>query len=431
MARVEMGVRMSGRKRHLMCLVAAATVFCLWAQYAWSADWPHFRGPNRDGKSADTGLLRKWPEGGPTLAWAKEDLGHGYTSVVAVGDMLYTTGMVSKIGYVYALDLNGGEKWKAPYGPSWSGDRGGTRTTPTVYEGMVYVMSAHGRVVCFDAQTGEEQWAVDTVAQFGARNPKWGIAESLFVKGDKLICTPGGRQAGVVALNRNSGETIWVCKEIGEVSAYCSPFLIKRGPQEIVVTMTSKSLVGIDWKTGKLLWKVGHSAKYDIHAVSPVYEDGYLYVTSGYGGTRGAMFELSRSGKEITGKWTDSRLDCHPGGVIVYGGHIYGSGDRNNGGKWVCMNIKTGEVIAEIAGVGKGSITFADGKIYGYGEKGMVGLINASPEDFRLISSFKITKGSQQHWAHPVVANGRLYIRHGNALMAYDVAGAVASAKDP
>ena len=421
MGRVGMNLRMSGLKRHAVYSALIAAVLCSCAPYAWSADWPNFRGPRRDGKSGESGLLQKWPRGGPKLVWANEDLGHGYASVVAAGDTLYTTGLEGKTGYLYALGLDGGLKWKAAYGPCWSGDRAGSRGTPTVYEGMVYVISAHGRVVCFDAKAREEEWAVDTAKQFGARNINWGITESLLVEGNKLICTPGGARAGVVALDRKTGKTIWICKEVGERSAYCSPTLLARGTRQIVVTMTAKSLIGIDWETGKLLWKFPHPADYDIHAVAPVYEDGRLYITAGYGGERGVMLELSEDGRKITKKWTDSRLDCQHGGVIVHEGYVYGAGDRNNGGKWVCLNLKTGKVVAEIPAVGKGSITYADGKFYGYGERGRVGLINASPKDFRMISSFKITKGRQQHWAHPVVANGRLYIRHGNALMAYDI----------
>lgn len=404
-----------------MRLALIAAVCCLCAPSAWPADWPHFRGPARDGKSADTGLLQQWPVGGPELVWAKEDLGHGYGSVVVVGDTLYVTGLNDKTGYIYALDVKGSEKWKVAYGPDWTGDRPGTRSTPTIYEGMLYIMSSHGRVVCFDAQTGEEKWAVDTIKDSGARNIRWGMTESLLVEGDKLICTLGGAAVGMAVLNRKTGKTIWTCKEIGEKSAYCSPFLVRRGKHAIIVTLTAKSMVGVDLENGKLLWKVAHPAKYDIQAVAPVYQDGRFYVTSGYGGDRGLMLELSEDGTKITRKWTDKKLDCHHGGVIVHEGYIYGSGDRNSGGKWVCMELKTGKVVAEIAAVRKGSIAYADGKFYGYGERGSVGLINASPTDFRMISSFKITKGAKQHWAHPVIANGRLYIRHDHALMAYDI----------
>ena len=411
-----------GARRHVIPVtLALAVVLLLGVSTAMSADWPQFRGPNRDGKSPDTGLLKEWPPGGPKLLWAVEDLGHGFSSVAVADGMLYTTGLEGKTGYLYACDLDGNPKWKKPYGPGWTGEHPGTRSTPTVDAGLVYVMSGHGRVVCFDARTGEEQGAVDTMERFGARQITWGIAESLLVVGDKLICTPGGQNAGVVALNKKTGETIWVCEELSDASAYCAPILVQRGNRQIVVTLTANGLVGIDATTGKLLWKHGRKVNYDIHAVSPVYEDGRIYVTSGYGGAKGEMLELSEDGTSISRRWTDSKLDCHHGGVIVHNGYIYGASHNNARGNWICLNLKTGQVAAEIAGVGNGSIAYADGMIYGYGQGGTVGLMKPSPDDFRLVSSFKVSKGSKEHWAHPAIANGRLYIRHGNALMAYDI----------
>jgi len=257
--------------------------------------------------------------------------------------------------------------------------------------------------------------------KFGARQINWGITESLLVVDEKLICTPGGKNAGVVALNRKTGETVWVCKQLSDPSGYCAPILVRRGGLQIIVTLTGKALVGIDAKTGALLWRHGRKVNYDIHAVSPAYEDGRLYVTSGYGGEKGEMFELSKDGKTITRKWTDKKLDCQHNGIFVHEGHVYGTSHGNRRGNWLCLNLKTGQVAAEIAGVGNGSIAYADGMIYGYGQGGTVGLMKPSPDDFRLVSSFKVSKGEEEHWAHPVVANGRLYIRHGKALMAYDI----------
>ena len=285
-------------------------------------------------------------------------------------------------------------------------------------------LSGHGRVVCFDTKTGQQKWTVDTMKQFGARQITWGITESLLVVDEKLICTPGGKNAGIVALNKKTGRTMWVCRQLSDPSGYCSPILIKRGGMQIIATLTANGLVGIDAKTGKLLWKHCREDPYDIQAVSPVYEDGRIYVTSGSGGERGEMFELSLNGKTITKKWSAKNLDCLHHGVIVHKGRVYGTSHVNRRGNWLCLDLKTGDVAAEIPGVGRASIIYADGMIYGYGENGTVGLVSASPTNFRLVSSFKITKGKREHWAHPVVAHGRLYIRHGNALMAYDIRAA-------
>ena len=387
------------------------------------ADWPQFRGPDRDGKSPETGLLKEWPEGGPKLLWAIDDLGHGYTSVTIGNGKLYTTGLEDQTGYLYVYDLDGKPLWKKPYGPGWSGGHAGTRSTPTLDDGLVYVLSGHGLLRCFDAETGQPKWMVDIREQFKARELRWGIAESLLIVDNKIICTPGGKLGAVVALNKKTGKTVWVCKDIDEASAYCSPILIERGGRKLIVTMTANHLIGVDAGNGKLLWKQPHDGKYDIHAVSPVYEDGRIYITSGYGGTRGAMFELSTDGSRLMRKWTDGKLDCHHGGVIVHDGFIYGASHENAGGKWICLNLETGKVAGEIDGVGKGAVVFADGMLYGYDEKGgKVGLIKASPDDFRLVSSFVVERGSGKwHWAHPAIAGGRLYIRHGNALMAYDI----------
>ena len=412
----------SKRARDGRCnVVLLAALVSIAASVTYAADWPQFRGPNRDGKSRDKGLLNEWPEGGPKRLWVAEGLGQGYASVAVAKGMIYTTGLHGSTGYRYAFNLDGELKWKMPYGPEWTGDYPGTRTTPTVIDGLVYVMSAHGRVVCFDAVTGEQEWHVDTRQEFGAQSVSWGIVESLLIDGDNLICTPGGSAASVVALNRKTGKTVWACQELREPSGFCSPTLVKRGELRIIVTLTRDSLVGIDAKSGTLLWAHRRNAHDGIQPVSLVYEEGRIYITSGYGGERGEMFELSEDGRSITRKWGESKLDCHHGGVIVHKGHVYGASDKNRPGKWICLHLKTGEVAAEIPAVGKGSIAFADGMVYGYGENGTVGLINPSPTDFRLVSSFKVSEGDRQHWAHPAIANGRLYIRHGDALMAYDI----------
>jgi outer membrane protein assembly factor BamB len=407
-----------GRMIHrLLILVSLATV----SATAQAADWPQFRGPNRDGKSPETGLLKEWPAEGPRLLWTVEDLGHGFTSAAVADGRVYTTGLEGEEGFLYAYDTSGRAQWKKSTGKGWTEGHPGTRSTPTVREGHLYLMTGHGRVVCLDAATGEERWSVDLMDKFGARNIRWGITESLLLNGDRLICTPGGEEAGMVALHRKTGETLWICRALDDISGYCSPVLIRRGERPVILSLTKNALVSVDGQSGELLSRHAREARYGIHAVSPAYEDNFVYVTSGYGGERGEMVVLSDDARKMTTQWTDSKLDCHHGGVIAHEGHVYGASDKNSGGNWLCLDLKTGEVKAEIEAVGKGSIAYADGMLYGYGENGTVGLINASPVDFRMVSSFSVAKGNKQHWAHPVIAGGRLYIRHGNALMVYDV----------
>jgi len=410
----------TGRPSAFALALIVASLTCA-APLARGADWPRFRGPNGDGKSAQTGLLKEWPAEGPTLLWSVEDLGFGYSSVSVVGDTLYTTGLVGDQGNVYAYGVDGRLKWQAGYGKDWTGDHPGSRTTPTVDGGLLYVMSGHGRVACFDVATEGEKWAVDTAQQFGAQQISWGITESLLIDGDNLLCTPGGKQAGIVALNKKTGDTVWACSELTDKSGYCTPILIERGDRSVLCTLTGVSFVGVDADTGKLLWRHERKVPYDIHAVSPVYADSMIYITSGYGGVRGAMYELSSDGATVQQKWTDGTLDTQHGGVILHEGHIYGASHKNKHGNWICINLASGQVTGEFKGVGDGSVTFAEGMLYCYGQNSTVGLVAPSPTDFRLVSSFRITKGNREHWAHPVVANGRLYIRHGTALMAYDV----------
>ena len=393
---------------------------------AEAADWPQWRGPNRDGKSSETGLLKKWPEGGPKLLWSIEGLGTGFSTVSVADGLLYTTGMINREGILFAYDLQGNPKWKKSYGTEWRGSSPGVRTTPTVDRDRVYVMSGHGRVVCFDAKTGEEKWAVDTLKRFDGKNIRWGISESVLVDGNNLMCTPGGKDATIVALDKMTGETVWTSKGLSEKSCYSSLILVEKGGNRLVVNMTENSVVGVDADTGKVLW-VDKFEEYqekpkNINPVTPVYYNGCVYATSGYD-NGGAMLELSADSSKVSRKWVDTTLDCHHGGVVVVDGYIYGANWKNNrDGNWVCLDWDSGKVMYEKEWICKGSITYADGMLYCYEEKeGTVALVKASPEGFDIISSFEVSKGTGKHWAHPVVCDGRLYIRHGDALMVYNI----------
>ena len=396
---------------------------------AAEAYWPRFRGSNQDGCSSDTGLLKQWPAGGPKLISTVEGLGSGYSTVSIANGTIYTTGMGrSGDGTLFAYDMNGQLKWKKTYGPEWRKSMPGVRCTPTIDGENVYLISGVGQVFCFDAGSGEQKWSVDAFTKFGGKYGTWGIAESPVIDGDNVICTPGGGKATVAALNKTTGETVWTCLVEGERSCYCTPILVERGPNRIIVTMTDNYVVGIDARTGRLLWKdsqeeqFGHNKQ--INPVSPIYHDGAVYAASGYD-DGGAMLVLSEDGTSVTRKWVDATLDCHHGGVVVVDGFIYGSNWKDNGdGSWCCVEWATGKVTYETHWECKGSVTYADGMLYCYEEKsGNVALVKPTPKGFEIVSSFAVTQGDGKHWAHPVVCGGRLYIRHGDALMAYDIAG--------
>lgn len=394
----------------LTILTTCSTVFAV--------DWPQFRGPTRDGQSPETGLMKKWPEGGPRELWSFEGLGKGYASVAVADGIVYTTGMVGKEGVLFAFDLEGNLKWKENYGLEWAGSLPGTRTTPTIDGDRLYLMSGQGRIDCRNAKTGKRIWHIDTPEKFQGKNIRWGIAESVLIENEKVICTPGGTDATVVALNKMTGETIWTTKGLSEKSAYCSPAVIDRGPNRIILTMVQQSIVGIDMNNGRVYWKHPNKVSYDISAVTPAYENGMMYVTNGYG-HGGHMFKLSPDGTSSQRVWSEKSLDVHHGGVVLVDGKIHGASNKGN---WTCLDLASGEVKYTGKLVGKGSVIYVDGMLYCYGERnGDVGLVKIKPDGYEMVSSFKITKGTKEHWGHPAISDGRLYMRHGDALMCYDI----------
>jgi len=390
-------------------------------------DWPQFRGLSRDGKSGETGLLKEWPEGGPELLWSVEGLGIGYSSVAVVDGFVYTTGMLDGEGFLFAYDLAGHLKWKVSYGPEWTGSYKGVRTTPTVDSGRVYMYSGTGVMVCFDARTGERIWDVDTLKEFEAKNIRWGMSCSPLVDGDRVYCTPGGNKGTMVALDKMTGKTIWATTGLSELSAYSSPILFERGGKRLLATMIQKSLICVCAEDGKLVWRVPYPASSETNTLTPVYHDGCLYVTNvvNRGITSGGtMFEISEDGTSVKKKWNDQLLDNQHGGVVLVDGYLYGANWYNNTkGDWICLDWDSGQVMYKATWNGsKGSVIYADGMLNCYDEKpGDVGLVKASPKGFEVVSSFRITQGSGYHWAHPAISDGRLYIRHGDALMAYDI----------
>lgn len=407
-------------------------VFCLmifvlcFNSNIYSADWPQFRGLHRDGIASEIGLLKQWPEGGPKLLWSFEDLGAGYGSAAIAAGSVYIVGEENNLETVFAFDLQGKLLWKTAVSKRWNQSFPEARTTPTVENGFLYVSTGLGDIACLNAKTGKVKWNVQAVEKFSGKYHRWGIAECPLVVDDKVIATPGGKDATLVALDKSSGKTVWTTKGLDEQANYCSPILVERAGLKIIVTMLEKHFVGINAADGRLLWKDAFTdyqgtAK-DINPVSPVYLDGFIYTTSGYD-DGGAMYQLAEDGLSITRVWTDKTLDVHIGGVVLVNGVIYGSSWEGNGdGSWVALDWKTGKVLYEHKWINKGAIIFADGLLYLYAEKqGLVGLVRPNPEQFELISFFPITLGAGPHWAHPSLADGRLYIRHGNALMVYDV----------
>lgn len=379
-----------------------------------------WRGPGRTGIYPGEKLLDNWPDGGPKLLWSADGLGEGYSSAAVTGNRIYVTGLIKNEGFLFSFDLEGNPLWKSSYGKEWSSSHPGARTTPTVVGDRIYLMSAFGLVSCFD-EAGKPVWSKDLAREFGARNLEWGMTESLLVEGDRVFCTPGGKDTMIAALDRHSGKTLWSVKGNGQTSGYCSPLLVDHGGRRLLITMMAKSVVGVDAGTGKFLWSAGHITDYDVHANTPIYHEGFLFIVSGYG-TGGQMFKISSDGSAIEKIWAQSAMDSQMGAAVLVDGFLYGSGHNRRG--WHCLEWETGKVRYAQRKIGnKGNIIYADGKLYCYSERGDVALVEPDPEDFKVISSFRISEGSGPHWAHLVIHSGRLYVRHGGVLKVYDISG--------
>jgi outer membrane protein assembly factor BamB len=382
-------------------------------------DVAQWRGPNRDGIYLETGLLKKWPDAGPKLLWHFDELGDGHTSASVTASGIYTSGMINGTGFVFAFDKAGKLLWKKEYGKEWAENWNGTRSTPLVVGDKLYVLSSYWKLVCMSTSDGQTVWSADLQKEYGAKNNEWGISENFLFDGNVLYCTPGGSGASMVALDRNSGKLIWKSKANGNKSAYCSPIMIKLKDKKIIVTMMEKAVCGFDAATGQQLWQFEHINDTGVHPNIPCYQNGYLYCTSGYG-KGGELLKLSDDGKSVTEVWNSKAADSRTGGVVVLNGRIYASGDRNK--KIFCLDWQTGKEIFSTKEMAPATIIADEGLLYFYSESGKVFLVEPKADGFNIISSFSVPFGANPHWAHLVIKDKKLYVRHGTSLMVYDIA---------
>jgi outer membrane protein assembly factor BamB len=382
-------------------------------------DVAQWRGPNRDGIYNESGLLKKWPDAGPKLVWHFDELGDGHTSAAVTGSGIFTTGMTDGNGYVYALSSAGKLLWKKEYGKEWAENWNGSRSTPLVVGDKLYVLSSYWKLTCMNTSNGQIIWTADLQKDYGAQNIEWGIAENLLFDGNVLYCTPGGTGASLVALDRNTGKMIWKSKGNGNKSAYCSPLLIKVQSRKILITMMEKSICGFDVSNGQLLWQFEHINDTGVHPNIPVFINGYLYCTSGYG-KGGVMLKLSADGNSVSEVWRNKELDSRTGGVVVLNGQIYGSGDRNR--RIFCLDWQTGKQIFSTKEMAPATLISNDGLLYIYSESGKVFLVQPEADRFNILSSFPVPFGADPHWAHLVIKDKKLYVRHGTSMMVYEIA---------
>ncbi len=380
-----------------------------------------WRGLNRQGIYYETNLLKIWPEGGPELLWSYKGLGAGHSSVGIGNNRIFLNGMPDTLGVLYSFDLDGNLIWKKVYGEEWHKDYTGPRSTPTVVDDLVYLESGKGVVFCFNVFSGEIVWKVDLLKKYDSQNIQWGMAESLLIDGDRLICTPGGKDHNLVALNRFSGETVWTSKGFSEPAAYCSPVIVEHNNTRLIVTMTAESVIGVDANTGELFWRKEQRQGNYIHANTPVYSEGVIYCSSSSAKINGGLLalKLSENGKQVEQLWRNESYKNLMGGIVILNGVIYGSQYRK--AEWYSIDALNGVEKLLSKDFGGGVIIYADGLFYCYSAKGELALVQIDSDDFIIMGRFDIQLGTDQHWAHPVIKNGRLYLRHGNALMVYDI----------
>jgi len=400
----------------LMTVIALATT-------VQGADCPRFRGPAGDGAFPETGLLKKWPEGGPKVAWTAKGLGQGYSSATVANGTVYVTGMDDqKQGYLFAFGLDGSPKWKTAYGTELD-KRGmavaGTRGTPTIDGDRVFLVTGFGKLVTFDATRGQALRTVDLLERFGAKQAQFGFAEAVLVDGQRLICTPGGPDASLAALDKNTSAILWKTKGLSQSTGCCSPRIIDHNGRRLVLTMLAQDVVAVDPGTGAVVWQHEYPHRAGVQPNPPLYADGLVYVTSGMG-AGGALLSLADTNPAATPQWTAKIMDCQMQGTVLIDGYIYGTAQSGNKGL-VCLEWKTGKVMWNAPAVGMGVVIAADGMLYVYAQDGKMYLVKPNATAFEPVSQFAISEGTNEHWAHPTIANGRLYVRHGGALMAYDI----------
>ena len=390
------------------------------AQNPSATDWPQWRGPDRTGISKETGLLKQWPAGGPARLWRVTNLGAGYGSLSIKGERIFVQMIVGRQSVVAALDRSNGQiVWSKPLGSAGSNDRGsGPRGTPTIDGDRLYALSENGDLACLRVADGAIVWQRNILRDFKGRNINWLISESPLVDGDRVIVSPGGRDATVVALDKMTGKTVWTSKGLSDDAGYASAIVADVGGVRTLMTFTAEAGVGIRASDGKLMWTYPAAANRTANIATPVFSNGKVFYTSAYG-TGGALLKLTAQGGEVKAAEAYFTRDMknHHGGVVLVDGYLYGFNDTI----LTAINFETGKMAWRDRSVGKGSLTYADGHLYILGEGNGVGLVEATPAGYREKGRFQIPDSGLPAWAHPVVSGGRLYIRNQSALAAYDI----------
>jgi len=391
-------------------------------------EWPQFRGPNNNDISSETGLLQDWPAGGPPLVWKATGLGAGFSSVAVVGGRIYSAGDKDDASFVVALNAASGRLvWSAklatagPGGGDGEPKFNGPRATPTIDDGRLYAVSQYGEMVCLATADGKELWRKDYLKDFGGTCPRWAYAESVLLDGDRVVVTPGGTDGSMVALNKQTGALLWRSKGFTDRPEYSTPAIAEIGGVRQYVQLTGQSVAGIAAPDGKLLWRAPRRGNIAI-IPSPVCRDGLVYVSSSYG-TGCNLFKITAADGQFSAEqvYANKVMANHHGGVIRVGNCLYG---YSEGKGWTCQDFETGEAKWQDKKFPKGSLVYADGRLYLRQEdnQGTLALIEASPEGYREHGRFnQPSRSSERSWPHPVIAGSKLYLRDQDLLLCYDV----------
>ncbi|HEV2970498.1 MAG TPA: PQQ-binding-like beta-propeller repeat protein [Pirellulales bacterium] len=426
-------MRLTSPVQHFFIWFAAIGASCLFAANGshplFAADWPQWRGPQRDGISHETGLLKKWPKDGPKLIWQVKDVGSGYSTPSVVNDRIYLLGNEGMDNeFVAALEVKDGSKvWTTGLGkvgnPKQQPNYPGARSTPTVDGDLLFALSSDGDLVCLQTATGSKVWQKNLRTDFGGRPGNWAYSESPLVDGDVLVCTPGGVEATIVAVNKKTGDVIWNCAVPGgDEAAYSSVVVAHIDNVKQYVQFLQKQLVGLDSNSGKLLWHYNKTAKGSMANIpTPLASEGYVYSAAGQSG--GGLVKVKESDGAFTANevYFSPKLPTSIGGSVKIGDYLYGT----NGKTLMCVDFNTGDIKWSDRSIGAGAVFFADGLLYLHGENGDAALVEAKPDDYhekgRFTPSEPPDHGGSKAWAYPVVANGRLYLRDMGTVWCYDV----------
>lgn len=382
-------------------------------------DPTQWRGPNRDGIYYEQGLLKEWPEKGPSLLWEYSELGRGYSSPVIVKDKIFINGTIDSMSYLFLFDINGNLLWKKDYGFEWMETYPGVRSSPYIVEDYIYILSGLGELVCLYAENGETIWKMNLHSKYGAKTIQHGLSENLLIDGDVLYCTPGGDKHNIIALNRFTGDLIWSNTGNSEKSAYCNPILIEIRNEKFLITITDKSTIAIKAQTGELAWTYPmDGVKWGIHANTPYYRDGYLFIMDGYE-VGSVMLKIAEDGKSAERVWKNEFMDETQGHSVVIGDNIYGSAETQR--KLVCLDWKTGKIKFELEKYAPSTVISAENLLYVYTYDGKLSIVEPKENEFVVKGEITFDKKEGIHIAHPVIHKGRLYVRYMNKLMVYDI----------